>query len=89
MNKTIDNEGCLRLLKSYRESKEVYRTAFYKMEECLKVLNKNEGKRLILKAYYQERVNDCRSIIHALRPLLKVLESELNIPYEESIERLN
>ncbi|MGD9152430.1 MAG: hypothetical protein PVG30_02065 [Gammaproteobacteria bacterium] len=86
--KTIDNKGYLRLLDSYKESKELYRTSFYKMKECLEVLNKNEGKRFILKALYQERVNDSASIIHALMPLLSTLEGVLNIPDNESIHQL-
>jgi len=86
--KTIDNKGYLRLLDSYKESKELYRTSFYKMKECLEVLNKNEGKRFILKAFYQEKLSDSMSIIHALKPLLSTLESELNIPNDESIYQL-
>ena len=87
--KTIDNKGYLRLLKSYKESFETYRKAFYEVKNCLKVIKEHEGKRFILKKYYNESLIDNSSIVHALRPLLRTLEIELNIPDDEGINELD
>jgi hypothetical protein len=87
--KTIDNKGYLRLLKSYKESFETYKKAFYEIKKCLKVIKEHENKRFFLKNHYQERLLDSSSIIHALRPLLRTLEIELNIPDNEGINELD
>jgi hypothetical protein len=87
--RTINNKGYLRLLKSYKDSKEVYRKAFFEMKECLKEIKEHEGKRFFLKNYYQEKLIDSRSIVYALRPILRVLEIELNIPDDDGIYQLD
>ena len=87
--KTIDNKGYLRLLKSYKESFETYRKAFYEVNKCLKEIESHKGKRFILKKYYNESLIDNTSIVYALKPILRTLEIELNIPDDEGINELD
>jgi hypothetical protein len=87
--KTIDNKGYLRLLKSYKESFETYRKAFFEIKKCLKEIKDHEGKRFILKEYYENKLHEACTITHALRPLLSTLEIELNILDDDGIYQLD
>jgi 3-methyladenine DNA glycosylase AlkC len=87
--RTIDNKGYLRLLESYKQSKEVYTKAFFEIKKCLKEIKEHEGKRFILEEYYQNKLHEACTITHALRPLLRTLEIELNIPDDDGIYQLD
>ena len=87
--KTIDNNGYLRLLKSYKESFKTYKKAFFEIKNCLKEIESHKGKRFIMKEYYENKLHEACTITHALRPLLRTLEIELNIPDYEGIYELD
>lgn len=88
IEKTIDNNGYLTLLESYKQSRIKYRTAYYKFNEAMKEIKYHEEnkKRFIQKSFYHEMKITSLARMTSLGSLLRTLEKILNIPENERID---